>query len=297
MPNTLAHIGIQGLLTRTINKQVDLKWICLAAIIPDLPWVGRRLVMFFRPDLQPYDVKLYASVQSSLLFCLLLSGFFALLAKRTAHVFWTLCLGSLLHLLLDASQIKWANGVHLLAPFDWQQINYGVFWPHSAPTYALSLFGLVYFVYYWRESISSGSGLAFARLSRLGFAGLVLVAYASLPLLFMADAQRADSHFIKTLRNTDSRTGRYIELDRAYYFPSAPSRVKTDTGEILKVLGMTHAQAGSVSLQGEFVAQDTIRVQAYQVHPAGVRDGLSVIGLLLVCMLWAAAISRASGRD
>lgn len=290
MPNTLAHIGIQGVLTRSINRNIDLKWICLAAVIPDLPWVLRRIARFIQPEWAPYDLKLYVSVQASLLFCLLLAGFFALLAKQPRQVFWSLALGALLHLLLDAAQIKWANGVHLLAPFDWQQINYGWFWPDSPVTYGLSLFGLLYLLYYWRQGSASGSGLLLHHWPRTGLAALLLAVYFLVPGLFLEQAASTDSHFIQTLRNTAQRAGKYIELDRVYFSPAPVRHVQMETGESIKVQGIPLQQAAIVSLQGRFSSNRQILVSAYHVHPTGVRDGLSVIGLGLVLVLWMGAI-------
>gem|GEM_PF-5648942 len=38
-----------------------------------------------------------------------------MLAKQRSKVFGILAMGCALHLLLDALQVKWANGVHFLA--------------------------------------------------------------------------------------------------------------------------------------------------------------------------------------
>ncbi|RMD61072.1 MAG: hypothetical protein D6826_10825 [Alphaproteobacteria bacterium] len=72
MPNTLAHIGVQGLVTRAAVPGVDLKWVCLGAIVPDVPWIARRIAEVVAPGLPPYEVMLYATVQSALFMCLVL---------------------------------------------------------------------------------------------------------------------------------------------------------------------------------------------------------------------------------
>ena len=71
MPNTLAHIGLQGLATRKLLRDADLKWIYLSCIIPDVPWIIQRLVRYVIPNIDLYDLRLYAIVQASFLFCLL----------------------------------------------------------------------------------------------------------------------------------------------------------------------------------------------------------------------------------
>ena len=42
MPNTLAHLGVQALVTRTLLPRAELRWIALGCVIPDLPWIAQR---------------------------------------------------------------------------------------------------------------------------------------------------------------------------------------------------------------------------------------------------------------
>ncbi len=65
MPNTLAHLGVQGLTTRSLLKDADYKWIYLGCIIPDLPWILQRIVMYVYPGIDPYDLRLFVIIQST----------------------------------------------------------------------------------------------------------------------------------------------------------------------------------------------------------------------------------------
>ena len=71
MPNTLAHLGIQGVATRAFIRTADVKWIFLGAVIPDIPWILQRLVRGTLPGVDLYELRLYATVQASLAVCLL----------------------------------------------------------------------------------------------------------------------------------------------------------------------------------------------------------------------------------
>ena len=102
MPNTLVHLGVQGIGNRLISKKIDLKWVFLGCLIPDIPWILRRALLTLFPEVNAYDLTLYATVQASLLYCLLLSLVFALLSERTRFVFAVLAANVVLHLLLDA---------------------------------------------------------------------------------------------------------------------------------------------------------------------------------------------------
>ena len=61
MPNTLAHIGVQGITTKSIFKFADLKWIYVGCIIPDLPWVLQR-VLKITNLFNLYDVRDYCII-------------------------------------------------------------------------------------------------------------------------------------------------------------------------------------------------------------------------------------------
>jgi hypothetical protein len=133
LPNTLAHIGIGGTLTRLAIKGADLKWIYLGCLIPDLPWIFQRLGNILIPNINLYDLRLYVIVQSTLLFSIILSLALTSFSKEYIRTFLILAFGSLIHLLLDSLQEKWTNGVLLLAPFNWDLMNFNLFWPESFP--------------------------------------------------------------------------------------------------------------------------------------------------------------------
>lgn len=102
MPNTLVHLGIQGIATRLMIREADYKWIFTGAILPDIPWILKRAVTTIVPGVDPIDLRLYAIAQSSLAGCLFLAGALAIFSRRPWRVFFILVLNSLIHLLLDA---------------------------------------------------------------------------------------------------------------------------------------------------------------------------------------------------
>ena len=128
MPNTLAHLGINCILSKSLIKKSDLILIYVGAIIPDVPWILQRIVATLKPSINLYDLRLYSIVSSSLLFSLILSYAISLLFKNCKHVFYIFSIGSFGHLLLDSLETKWGNGVHFFAPINWDLWNFGFFW-------------------------------------------------------------------------------------------------------------------------------------------------------------------------
>lgn len=292
MPNTLGHIGVQGLLTRKLFPAVDLKWVYLGCVIPDIPWIGQRLLRLL-PTVDRLDLRLYAVVQASLVLCLLLSLALALPARRSGRCFTVLALGCGMHLLLDAAQRKWANGVNLLAPLDWQLLNYGQFWPEQWPTWVLTAMGMAYLLWHWREAFRTPLDLHPPSWRRWGAAALLLLAYGLLPLALLQGPGSADSHFVTTLREVASRPGRYLEVDRGRYHPDAGGgMLEIFTGERLRLRGVDLRESAKISVRGRFITPDTLAVDTYQLHGKQ-RDPFSLIGLMAVACLWAVGLWRA----
>ncbi len=290
MPNTLAHLGVQALVTRTIVRNANLKWVCIGAITPDLPWIFQRVVRLAPVHIDAYDIRLYAITQASLLLCVIASLALAALSSQFWKTLVILVLGSFLHLLLDACQIKWANGVHLLAPFDWRLLRFDFFWPESFPSYLLTAFGLLYVVVNWRRSVSMPLGISGQSIKRLVMVITLLGAYFLLPVFLLQCPEKANNHFVKTLRSTHDRTGNFIELDRtAYIHDPSGGYLLIFSGEKLSVDGLDLDHSATVSIRGIFIAEDRVRVQEYHVHLAGFRSGASYLGLILVTLMlvWA----------
>lgn len=287
MPNTLAHIGLNSLVTRSLARDADLKWIYLGCVLPDLPWIFQRAVRGAADPQYLYDLRLYAIAQASLLLCLILAACLACLSTRNRQVFAILASGSVFHLVLDALQTKWANGVHLFAPLSWEILNFELFWPEGIPSLMLTLFGLIYYISAWRRVPPGPFDLALPRGRTLFLCIGCLVAYLLLPWAFMPAVEAADSHYVGTLRKAETRAEKYVEFDRIKYRRVVgEGALITWAGEKLAVQGLDLRESGSVSIRGQFVDQKTVQVSAVHLHPSSLRDMSSYVGLGLVLLAW-----------
>ena len=285
MPNTLAHIGAQGFISRPFLDKADIKWIYLGCILPDIPWMLQRVVRFVGLDINAYDLRLYVIIQSSLLFSVLLASALAMFSARYWRAFAILSLNALLHLMLDAMQVKWANGVHLFAPLGWKLINFGFFWPENIITYLLTVLGVIFFVITWKRIASGESDLELK--SPIRYIGFILFAliYMISPVFILDAPEKANNHFVHTLRDYQNRTGKHLELDRKQYDALAGSIIAFG-GEPIQVKGIDLKDSAVLSISGNFVAPDTIQVEEYHVHNEVFRDGASYVGLGLVLLVW-----------
>ncbi len=199
MPDTLAHFGAQILISKAIIQEVDCKWIGLGCLLPDLPWIAQRAVQPFGL-VDPVTVRLYAVIQSSLLFSLLLAAAVSLQAEHSRRVFLLLALNCLLHLLLDPLEIKWGNGTMLFAPFSWQLTQFALFWPEDLPSLLLAAAGLFMFpIAVWQDRKRAIRFISDWRRQLAGAAFLLW--YLLLPPALFSGPLRADSHYAATLRS------------------------------------------------------------------------------------------------
>lgn len=285
----LVHLGVQTLGSRLLLRGSDFKWIAVGCIIPDVPWIVQRVLLAFNSGVDPFSLRHYTTVQASLLGCLVLSGVFAMMAANSRKLFLLLAFNSLLHLLLDAMEIKWAGGVHFLAPVSWQPIGFNFFWPEHVAISILTVFGALTLSYAGSREWSVPVVLAGDRM-KSGLALLLLTVYFVLPLSLASGPAEADNHFARTLQDVEGRPGRYLELDRSPY-RNSDNTVAIFSGERLKVRGMNLPGEAVVSVRGNFIDQHTIHVSAFHVH-SPMRDISSIAALAGVMTVWLVALVK-----
>ena len=288
MPNLLAHYGVQGLATRIWYRDTEVRWVLLACTIPDFPWILQRALNRLVPWLDFYDVRLYAIAQASFLCSLLLCGAFAAASSRPERLLQVLAVNSALHLLVDACQTKWANGVHLIAPFSWRQMNLGLFWPENGVTHLLTAGGLAYAtVALWRRAPTANQRRSWSSL-RVGVLGSLVVAYFTVPVAFLGAVEEADNHSVKTLRERNERPGRAVEFDRRPVDLDDDGQwvLKTLAREPVTLVGEQPTRPGRVSVRGVFIDLSTVRATELHEHAPWFREPASYVGLALLLYAW-----------
>ena len=297
MPNTLAHLGVQSLITRGLIRGADLKWAYLGLLIPDLPWIGLRVFKalpanpYFPANSYFYEALAYAHIQAPLLFSLLLAAVFAGFSSLPRRAFAILALNAALHLILDALQTKWANGVHFFAPVSWRMENFGLFWPESVVTVGLTLLGLCYIIATWRSAGRPMIDVAWPRGRRLWLIGVLLLAYGLAPAALLSGPKAADNHSIGTLSDKASRAGKPVAFDRAPVFlGDGRTLMEAPDGEVLSLEGTALPAAGKASLRGHFRDAETVVVEAYHQHWGVARDYPTLLALVLISVLWIKAL-------
>ena len=280
------------MISRGLLRIQDLKWVFLACIIPDLPWMVKRVLSVTGPDFSPYDLKLYIIVQGSLWGSLLLCGFLAVFSIRPIQAFLILSVNCLIHLSLDALQTKWGNGVHLLAPFSWEMLNFNLFWPDSVLSVALTLSGLAFYAVAWLRLPPDAGDLALPGARRAAVGICCLAAYLLAPLVMLDGPEAADNHYIRTLRQSDSRIGKFVEFDRVgFELRKGQGILRTSEGDAFRVLPDGRAPgSGRVSVRATFTASDTLKLHAIRYHRPLFRDVSSYVGFVLIVAFWARAL-------
>jgi len=283
MPNTLAHIGIQTPLTKLGIKEAPLQWIVVGCIIPDIPWIVQRIFTHL-PGIDLLPLRLYSVTQASLVYCLILSLALAMLADKSKQIFLILATNSLVHLLLDASQKKWGNGVNLFVPFSWHTTYFGFVWPEHFINYIFTFMGLITLAVLWSKAIQNTRLLSKPDRVKTVCAVSCLVFYFCSPYLLLNSAYEANIHYCKTLSETTTRSGKVIELDRTQY-QATTNTLKCYIGTDIRIANPPTIESGTISVRGRFLDEKTITLEKYHTHQIS-RDYSSYIGLILALLLW-----------
>jgi hypothetical protein len=286
VPNLLAHFAVQGAATRAIGgRRLDARWIYLGCLLPDVPWILRRTVVGLGLPVDAFDLRLYTMAQASFAGTLLLCAALAAVAREPRLVFAVLGGNALVHLLLDATEIKWGNGVHVLAPFSWQMTRFELLSGESPVYLALTLAGALVVA---SELVRrQAPAVTFdARPVRLAVAASFLAAYLLAPLAVLPAVEASGSDSVATLRDVAARPGRTVHFDRiSFEAPPAGPVLSGWTGERLRVTGELPAHDATVSLRGTFLEPDLLRVDRLFVHRSQ-RDWPSYLGLVLLGLAW-----------
>jgi hypothetical protein len=286
MPNTLVHFAVQGAASRGVWPRLDARWVYLGCLLPDLPWILRRAVVALGLPADVFDLRLYTMALASLAGTLLLCAALGAVTAAPRLVFVVLGANALLHLLLDATELKFGNGVHLAAPFSWRMTSFELL-PGESPVYGvLAAAGALLVV--WELSRPRNAVVRFVwSFPRLAAGAALLGAYLVFPLPFLGAIEASDSYSVKTLREVDARAGRTVKLDRtAFHETTRGGMVHLWTGEDVRATGEQPTHDATVSLEGTFLAPDVLRIDRLFVHRHD-RDWPSYVALLLLGVLWA----------
>lgn len=291
MPSTLIHLGVQGFASRTLIRDIDLRFVYLACVIPDIPWILQRAIHAIPINVDRAELMLRSGVQSSMFYCLILCMAFALVCRRSASVFAILASGCLFHLLLDITQIKWGRGAIFMAPFDWRTTSWDWLWPEHPLFHFLAFASLGFVLLSWHTIEHRHVLLPWNRLRYLSAAALAAI-YALSPGLFSSHLFEQDVYFARTLAEQETRAGRTVAFDRAAQRVGADETVLVElfTGELVRIEGIPRQVDKLISARGRFNDSGIIEVQDHHFHPAHTRITASLVGLLLVCLIWGQSV-------
>ena len=285
MPNTLVHFAAQGAASHALWRRVDPRFVYLGCLLPDLPWILRRAVVGFGLEVDAFDLRLYTMALASLAVTLLLAVAIAVATTAPRLVATVLGLNALFHLLLDATEVKFGNGVHLLAPLSWRMTSFDLI-PGESPVYFVLALGGALLVA-WEIARPRGTAVAFGlRPRRLAAAAVLFAAYLVAPLPFLGAIEVSGSYSVKTLREVELRPGRAVSLDRtAFLATPAGGLVQLWTGERVRATGALPTHDATVSLHGTFLESDVLRIDRLVEH-RGNRDWPSYLGLVLLALVF-----------
>src|SRR5690606_37037023 len=227
-------------------------------------------------------------VQASWLFSVILGVAFAAFARRPVAAALLLASNALLHLLLDAAEIKPGSGVHLLAPFSWRSTSFEWLWPEHPVVTAVTLLGAAVGVWLLVSPRfhPPDERLVF-RGPRFAVATSAMAVYLALPLALVDGPWNADYRSIRSLVASEVSIRNRVELERdPIVRRDGETFVRTFGREYRLITDDELPDGAVVSVIGYLSAPATIRATEIHVNAAGLRDVASAAGLLIIAAVW-----------
>jgi hypothetical protein len=258
----------------------------LGATWPDLPWVllrGLHMVVPISSSLTPsYYVQPFATP----LMCLWAGVIFACCVRRPRRQAVAFVAAAWLHLLLDACQTRFGNGVAFLYPLSGKLYDFEVFWEESPVGLAMLALSVGFVAVVAKQGVAS---MTWKRPPAMWVA-VLLVGYFAMPVVTWSLMRGDDTFGMAFVSDPTSFEGRTVGFDRNLLAGTNPPILRTWYGRDLRLVGVpAEAQAGDiVSVRGRYTDGE-IAVEAFHVHLRHLHDVPSMVALaVFVVILWRA---------
>ena len=124
---------------------------------------------------------------------------------------------------------------------------------------------------------------------------LMLLVYFLTPFLFIQNIYAADSHFVRTLKETNLREGNYVELDRKSIIHNELTEsywIQSFNKDLIELSEINSIKSSRISVRGYFETNNRIKVIEFHENWDLFRDGASYLGLFLILLSWVIAVKR-----
>ena len=158
----------------------------------------------------------------------------------------------------------------------------------------LTVISLLILIWMLARPVYNSIGVRVNTGKRLVAAILLVFVYAIAPLALFDGPYSSDVISVATLQEKEQRVGKEVRMERrAFQKREDGDVVITFAQESLRVIGDNRPETSSpVSLIGEFVELDVIRIKKLHVYESNWRDYASYIGLGLFFGFWLVAMVR-----
>ncbi len=280
MPDLLTHFGTTYGLFFPYRMKIDPRLIFLGALLPDLPWIARRVaVQLFGAD--PVAASTYLIPFATPFIALLASALIALFNREPRACFSLVFVPALWHLILDAMQSRLGNGVMFFYPFSFKEYDWQLFWPEDVSSYILLSASVALLLL-----LPARCRLLPFRLKNLGVAALLAAFILLFPIATRQELVRHNVFSLDFITNPEGWENRVVNLDRDEIVSDSPLLIQSVNGRRFELVGGDGLKAGdSVSLRGIYRG-GKIHIQSIHRHRELLRSACSYLGLVFFAVVW-----------
>lgn len=287
MPNTLAHLAIQIPAGRALGQQT-LILVCMGLMIPDLPWILQRVLLYVDGSFSALHIRSYCLALSTPALCLLLSWGISLLFRNPVRTLTVLFSQCLLHFFLDGLEQKGGIGILWFAPLNWASFSFEILSMDGVFVRGLSILGIVLgLILIFRRSNQNKDLFRLNRVRMIGSSALLMI-YLLVPLALMDTIIEKDVHHFRSWAMPSTREDNSISFDRAVLVPGCPTYIKNDlTPEPVVLKGFKSEEPGLIIGRGMFASENELILKDYTIIDRNERSVATFVGIVMVMAILA----------
>jgi hypothetical protein len=286
LPSLMVHYGTTLLAGWPVRHQSVTTALLLGATWPDVPWMALRVLDLWSPDELRIPLRLYAQAFHTPLMCLWGGLIFACFMQRPRPQALAFIGAAWFHLVLDAFQTRYGNGVALLYPFSWRVYDFELFWPDGTIGLILLAMSTAVVLHAFWKGLEP---LHLRRPSWLRVTALTL-GYLLMPLATWHAAFDANVFNALFIYFPSALEGKEVGFERNALVSSKPPRLRTWYDHHLALDQVPdEARPGDVvSLRGTY-GEGQLKVRQFHIHSLDLHSTPSIVAfVMLVLAFWRA---------
>lgn len=282
MPNASIHIGLNYLIYKITNSRyIDLRLFILGAILPDISRIEVFISDVFHVFPNANIIGCFSCWHTPFLMALLAVSI-SLLTDKFILSFFSIFLGTLLHLSLDILEISAIGGVMLFYPFSFKQFALNLVEYDSTSVIIITTVFIIFMIYsVFKKSVN----VVHFKTKNLYAAFFIAIISLSFPLLTAKSMVDQNIEYLNFSRYPDKWQNKEVGLNFSEVISGNPLTIIERGVKIEVVTDEKFKKGDFISVKGIY-ENGKIHPDKLYKHRGLLKLWLSFPALILIIILW-----------